>query len=879
MPVSAGLTNGQGEPDSAIGAFDVRAHVDGVLLNGPDLSVVLAWRDGGDHARGGRHGHRGNGRGKDRGEKHAGKKDGDRDGRGYQSRDHRDRDHHREGTKDHHHGGNGDTGGGTGGTGGNGNGDTGGGNGGNGNGGNGGGNGGNGDTGNGDGGNGGNGDTGGGNGGNGGGTDIGARGDVQLALFPLQVSSQCSGAATFQERYHSLRLTRADASVCLAAGGLGAFADDRVSMVDVADAVLNALTTPLARSETRRAALEAPASGEVRVLPAIAPNVQQYSVLEDPDPRNRRRAASAIGRMNAALDTAIPTVLSALCTKDARVRRRAERIATGIGRYAEDASPALAERIANDGNSEVTRAAVQSLSALGVYATAALPTLIGILDNNDLGVRYYAGDGINNVDGQMTKTLEAIQTIANRCYDDWGGPLQVMADRLEEDRVALRERASQSLANIGTKAMAEVPAWSAALEQRQLDERERAVHGLSDATRFSSAAVNALTRVGSVPGTGLEMAVGAGPLAAAASDDDQDIRQVAVAALGETNKEVNDAWIALEQAPKYDLAARRATKRALQTIDAYKGLAVSALLAAVKDDDPEAQRSAVQAMAALKGQAGEAIPALVDAVESGPAAVRSEAALALGQIGGAPADGREHRGLIVPTLVGALDDPDPLVRYHAAEALGLLGSKADTALPKLRALLQDDDVALRYQAAQALEAIAPETESGRVKQVDTMAEQEVAALLSAVKGEAPGTRDEAIRTLSNLGPGAITALPALAAELASAEPAARRPIARSLQAVSAHALDETPALIAALQAHGPEADRAAQALGDLGENANLAQGDLLQALNDPDPEVRLLVAEMLGDISRSMSAAVGALLVESLRNNWDAAAALQRVSG
>ncbi len=457
--------------------------------------------------------------------------------------------------------------------------------------------------------------------------------------------------------------------------------------------------------------------------------------------------------------------------------------------------------------------------------------------------------------------------------------MQQLAERLQQDRAELRQRANQSLANIGTRAQAEVPAWSVALQQEQPEDRERAVQALSDSTRFSSAAFVALTKGGSAPGGDLEMAVGAGPLAAAIGDGQEDIRYAAVAALRETNKEVNDAWIALEQAPKYDPTARRTINQALKTIDDYTSMAVTALLAAAKDDNVEVQRSAVQAMGELRRQGGEGIPALVDSVKSGPDEVRPEAALALGQIGADPTGTRENRGLIVPTLTEALDDPDPNVRYRAAEALGLLGGKADTAEPKLRALLGDDDIVLRRQAAQALESIDPEHEVGRVEQVDAETEQEVAALLLAVKGESPATRSEAVRTLSNLGSTAMAALPDLAARLTSSPPEGRRRIAESLQDVSARALAETPRLIRDLKGRGAAADRAARALGDLGENANLAQPDLLEALNDPDPEVRLTVAEVLADISRSMSAVVGALLVESLKNDGDAISALRRVSG
>lgn len=125
----------------------------------------------------------------------------------------------------------------------------------------------------------------------------------------------------------------------------------------------------------------------------------------------------------------------------------------------------------------------------------------------------------------------------------------------------------------------------------------------------------------------------------------------------------------------------------------------------------------------------------------------------------------------------------------------------------------------------------------------------------------------------------MAALPDLAAQLVSSEPSARRRVAGSLQEVSSRALEETPQLITDLQSDGPAADRAARILGDLGVNANLAQPHLIEALNDPDPEVRLIVAEVLGDISGAMSAVIGALLVESLEDDRAAVVALQRVSG
>jgi HEAT repeat protein len=85
-----------------------------------------------------------------------------------------------------------------------------------------------------------------------------------------------------------------------------------------------------------------------------------------------------------------------------------------------------------------------------------------------------------------------------------------------------------------------------------------------------------------------------------------------------------------------------------------------------------------------------------------------------------------------------------------------------------------------------------------------------------------------------------------------------------------------PELIRELQAGGPAADRAAEALGDLGRNAKLAKQDLIKGLEDPDPEVRLTVAEVLGDISDYTSQVIGALMTQALREDEAALTALQQ---
>jgi HEAT repeat protein len=190
----------------------------------------------------------------------------------------------------------------------------------------------------------------------------------------------------------------------------------------------------------------------------------------------------------------------------------------------------------------------------------------------------------------------------------------------------------------------------------------------------------------------------------------------------------------------------------------------------------------------------------------------------------------------------------------------------------LQAALDQPDVAMRYRAARALQAIDPASADG----VGKAGEQDVASLLAALKGGDPQGRRHAGQMLGNLGPAAVATLPQLADDLAAASPADRQQLAATMHEITESALGEVPELIAELKAGGAGAERAAAALGAFGNDARLAKHDLIEALDDPDPEVRLTVAEVLGDISDYSSRVIGALTIEALDDDQPALAALQQ---
>ena len=183
---------------------------------------------------------------------------------------------------------------------------------------------------------------------------------------------------------------------------------------------------------------------------------------------------------------------------------------------------------------------------------------------------------------------------------------------------------------------------------------------------------------------------------------------------------------------------------------------------------------------------------------------------------------------------------------------------------------------MRYQAARALLAIDPTAVNGQAGEVDSASEEEIARLLGALESQDPVARRQAGHALGHIGPSAVATLPYMARNLAGATPAAREELAWTMQDITASALADVPALIAEMQAGGPGADRAARILGELGANANLAKQDLIAALDDPDPGVRLTVAELLGDLSDYTAQVIAALMVEAREQEGQALAALER---
>jgi HEAT repeat protein len=152
------------------------------------------------------------------------------------------------------------------------------------------------------------------------------------------------------------------------------------------------------------------------------------------------------------------------------------------------------------------------------------------------------------------------------------------------------------------------------------------------------------------------------------------------------------------------------------------------------------------------------------------------------------------------------------VRFQAMAALGEMGARAKRAVPALMKILQTDkDGAIRVGAATALGQIGPAAKDAVVTLVELLLDEERYDLAST-----------AARSLGMIGPGARSAVPAL-----------RRALKSNITSITYNG---------------------AWALGEIGEAARVAVPDLLDLLDNVNPDIKATAAVSLWRIEKHADA-------------------------
>lgn len=302
---------------------------------------------------------------------------------------------------------------------------------------------------------------------------------------------------------------------------------------------------------------------------------------------------------------------------------------------------------------------------------------------------------------------------------------------------------------------------------------------------------------------------------------------------------------------------------------------VLALARALDDKDAKRRASSARSLGQKGPEAKAAVPYLVKALKDRDEAVRRNAAEAIDLIGYA---NREHvtdlcaalkdtdpdvRTFVssvlrkmgrnakaaVPELVKATEDNDPTVRQNAIEALANAGRDAPGAIPALIKVLNDDaEIDVRVKAASALKQFGP---AGKPA---------APALGEAIKNNSnKELRITAATALAEIGPDAKAALPVVIELLQDRDKETRLAAMAALRAIGVP--DPKDGKEAArriiLFFEDPELKTAgAETLGKIGKPA---VPELIKALSNTNPYVRVGACEALGAIGPDAATAIPAL--------------------
>lgn len=408
----------------------------------------------------------------------------------------------------------------------------------------------------------------------------------------------------------------------------------------------------------------------VQVLQRLGPDAHPAVAalrlaLSDTDSDVCRGAMVALGAIGPRAAEAIPDIRAALDDESEYVRGDAVRALQTIA--AKDAILDLI-RALGDESPKVRWQAIKSLQEIGPDAKKAVPGLIKLIADLDVGV-------------ESLVALERIHPEANE--------VPALIHELSHTNSEVRWRVAAVLGSMGREAATAVP---------------NLVSALTD--RHSAVRLNAARALGKI---GPDAKPGLIDLVAAFGDDDKDVRWEAGLALALIGQDAKGAVPALVQAlGENDNRIRKVAALALSRIGPDHK-AIPALIRALEDTDYDVRSDAADALGKI---GSEAVPALVKALKNGDPEVRHNAAKALAKIG--------DQGSI-DDLIAALQDISPLVRSYAAMALGKSGPAAAKAVDSLfKSLKEDTDDSVRRDAAFALGRIGAGAKSAVPGLIDAL---------------------------------------------------------------------------------------------------------------------------------------------------------------
>jgi HEAT repeat protein len=582
--------------------------------------------------------------------------------------------------------------------------------------------------------------------------------------------------------------------------------------------------------------------------------------LKAPDPSLRWQAAEALGQLGQRHPRLVVRALGrAVADDDLDVRLQAVAALAVLGQHAEPAVPALGTAL-QDKDSDLRRQAALALAGVGPSAEETVAVLGRTLHDPNANVRLAA-----------LGALQAIGPDAARVTDD-------LLAGLKDKVPSVRRAGATALATIVPQAEPEriaaaVPALAAALQDTDPEVSRRAALAL----------------------------VAIGPRA-----------EPATTALGETSRSVqsparHEAALALgriggkalaelaQNLGHADAAVRVSAAVGLQPLGYRARPAFGELCKALADKEPAVRVQTRTALRACDPDPKDILPILKKSLDDkADPAGGLWAVVWAGEI--ATGIDQPQTKEAVTLLTAALADGEAAIRRQAAVALGNVGTEAGSALKGLRDRTGDADSGVRLQAAVALGKIDPQAareaipillealpggRGNRGGRGDPF-NRDVALALAAIGAVQPlvealeksndeGTRAGVVFALVRMGAQAKGAFKHLQGALQNRDAGVRQRSADAMHDILPDPKDAVPVLVESLRHEDDYIRRwAAAFLAELGERAEGSEiGVALEPLNnalknEPAGDVRAHLVRALGEILSHLKAIPKAPLDQEL---------------
>ena len=429
--------------------------------------------------------------------------------------------------------------------------------------------------------------------------------------------------------------------------------------------------------------------------------------------------------------------------------------------------------------------------------------------------------------------------------------LRSLIQKLESGKASEKNLAAQTIGELGPASDEAIPALITALNADDAALRHEAAVALGRIQSDAAKSIPALEK--------------------AADDSSSVVRYAAIDALRGFGSKAKSASKTLEKCLEdKDPLIRMVAARTLSRVDrSSASRTVPVLIEGLKSDDEEIAGEAIRALAVIGKPAVKSVVELVGDHQSQACMNACEALAAMGS------DGESA----VQPLIEVAKSTDPQMRWHAVHALGQIGPAAKPAVPVLIGYLNDKDMHLAYVCEQSLMQIGKPS---------------VPSLIEGLKDEK--RRALIIHILGGMSADASEAVPQLASYLSSDSPELQREAVLALGAIGGDAKSKSADILKLLNnSKFPFRETAAYALGRLKsaeavptlkktlevsdnpvlqlasvwalvqidptneEYVKLAIPQLVTALDNKRPQIRLEAARTLAQLGPKSKSAVPAL--------------------